>query len=99
MHAGEAVYYPPDWWHETVNVVSDTAAHISAWEYAAAAPPPLSIAISGLIVNEVSAALVERQLEWECFHGAIDTCSLPDMCRALRSRCFTRWRELYPRPA
>ena len=99
VHAGEAVYYPPDWWHETVNVVSDTAAHISAWEYAAAAPPPLSIAISGLIVNEVSAALVERQLEWECFHGAIDTCSLPDMCRALRSRCFTRWRELYPRPA
>ena len=103
VRAGEAVYYPPDWWHETVNVVSDTAAHGNATAHAGAidsseAPPPLSIAISGLIVNEVSAALVERQLEWECFHGASDTCGLPGMCRALRSRCFARWRELYPLP-
>ena len=105
VRAGDVLWYPHDWWHQT-RVLSRAEAEAAAADTATAtcdtaageadAEDELSVSLSATLVTPRNAEFLEAELTREC---AGDTRSfyLADeaICAQLRE-CYAWWRRVYP---
>ena len=80
---GEVVYYPADWWHQTITGGSPEL--------------DLSVTLSSLVADSNSAKNIKEALDWECEwagKGILDGVPRVEVCEIVQTCIFPNWRNL-----
>lgn len=82
-------------WEDTVRAGEMVLYPLDFWHQTRNLATP-SIAISGSVLDANSRAAIAAELEAECAFGKFKWRFSPELCAALRERCFPLWKTMFP---